>query len=298
MVNMTSIPVAGVLAKLLVARWVALSGRTTVVRSRSSIPDTLTASMIPSFSRLGARDRVLAEVEQDGFLFATNPLDVCFFNRRAQKKPRHRSRVEVVLRQGVVMFRKQHLLSPGGGLKEWVSTRLGIRFYTEVAALLRLQGLSFVPQLHAVDWHRRALFLDYIHGENLRHRLALNGKIIFHGDLNVDPILSRLSDRARVDREFALWSVSPDSAALRPRLKAAFAMMHTRGVTYDDIHLANIILGSVTGEPYWVDFEMAKLNVRRCGPRSSTEVHLRFCEAFGDPHRAKNDSSASRSIPQ
>jgi hypothetical protein len=80
------------------------------------IPDTITPSIVPSVSVRGTGDRVLAEMDQEGFLFASDSLDIPLFNRRTEKLRRHRSQVDVVLREGAVLLRKRHLTPVGATL--------------------------------------------------------------------------------------------------------------------------------------------------------------------------------------
>jgi hypothetical protein len=123
--------------------------------------------------------------------------------------------------------------------------------------------------------------MDFIWGENLRHRLAATGSLVFNVDVAADPILSRLTDRERVHREFMLWSVLPEAGARRAALRDAMAAIHRRGVAHRDIHLANIIVGAVTGLPYWVDFEGAHLRIGDAWSRLVAENRLRFEGTLG-----------------
>jgi tRNA A-37 threonylcarbamoyl transferase component Bud32 len=260
--NMNFSPVLTGVRKLVTTRSLVLASGGTVGRP-FLVPDTLAPSLIPSVVLRGTADRVLAEVDQDGFAFACDPVDIPFFNRRASRLPRHRSRVEVVLRAGAVVLRKQHLDPVGRDVRSWVWRRLGLNFYTEVAALSRLQGLPCVPQLREFHPHSRTLFMDFIWGENLRHRLAATGCPIFNVELDSDPMLRSLSDAERVHREFLLWSTLSEAARNRRALQDSMAAIHERGVAHRDLHLANVIIGNVTGQPYWIDFEVAHLRAHR-----------------------------------
>ena len=277
------IPLLGGLFKLAVARGVV--GRSALRAGSGGLvapgPDAVTAGMVPSVSFRGTGDRVLAEVDQDGFLFAADPCDAPFFDRRAGKIPRRRSRLEVVLRGGAVVLRKQHLRPRGRiGMRDRFWGALGLGFYTEAAALLRLQGLPCVPRLREIDTASRALFMDFLGGENLRHRVAAWGGPVFDLDLASEPFLGRLSPPDRVRRELRLWSLAREPF-LREALRGSVEAMHRRGVAPLDVHLANVVVGGVTGQPYWVDFELARL---RAGPGwadLARENFVRVDEALG-----------------
>jgi hypothetical protein len=227
-------------------------------------------------------DRVLADVDQDGFVFARDPVDIPFFVGRTARLPKHRSRIEVVLRDGDVLLRKQHPAPGGNDVREWVRRRLALNYFTEVAALSRLRGLPCVPQLREFHPRTRTLFVDFICGESLRHRLAATGAPIFKQDLDSDPILRRLSDKERVRREFVLWSALPEAELTRAALQDSMDAIHQRGVVHRDLHLANVIVGAVSGLPYWLDFEVAHLRVGNCDwSKLVDEDRTRFRNTFG-----------------
>jgi tRNA A-37 threonylcarbamoyl transferase component Bud32 len=266
--------------KLVMARGIALTLRGRAARP-CAVPDILNPWMIPSVTVRGLGDRVLAEVDQDGFLFATDVIDLPFFDRRTAKMPRHRSRIDVVLRGSAVLLRKQHLAPARYPVRERVRRRVGLDFYTEVVALARLQGLPCVPQLREFQPRSHTLFTDFIWGENLRHRLAATANPVFNVDINADPVLRRLTDDERVHREFMLWSVLPEAAAWRAALGETMAAIHQRGVAHRDIHLANVMVGALTGLPYWVDFEGADLRVGAGWQQLVAEDCMRFRNTFG-----------------
>jgi tRNA A-37 threonylcarbamoyl transferase component Bud32 len=268
------------LRKLVLARGLAMTLSHTVARP-CPVPDTICPSMIPSVAARGLEDRVLAEVDQDGFLFATDAIDVPFFNRRTAKVPRHRSRVDVVLHGGAVLLRKQHLAPAGYRRRERIRRGLGLDFYTEVVALARVQGLRCVPQLREFQPRAQTLFMDFIWGENLRHRLAAAVRPVFNIDIEADPLLSRLTDDKRVQREFLLWSTLPEAAVRRGALHDTLAAIYERGVAHRDMHLANVVIGAVTGLPYWVDFESAHLRAGAGWSNIVTEARIRFHRTFG-----------------
>ena len=56
-----------------------------VVPPASSLEDCLPPGSIPSVAAGGRHDRVLAEIDQEGFAFAIDPVDEPFFNRRNSK---------------------------------------------------------------------------------------------------------------------------------------------------------------------------------------------------------------------
>jgi hypothetical protein len=123
--------------------------------------------------------------------------------------------------------------------------------------------------------------MDFIWGENLRHRLAAVVSPVFNVDVASHPMLRRLSNCARVHREFALWSTIPESMLRRAALEDSIAAIHERGVVHRDMHLANVVVGAVTGRPYWIDFEGAVLRERTGWSTVVEEDRHRFRNSFG-----------------
>lgn len=255
------IPLLGGLFKVVTARAMVARAirRGDLRRRRVSLPDVAIPSLVPSIARGEWGGRVLAEFDQDGFLFAIDPTDAAFFDRRARKKPRCRNRLDVVLRGGVLLLRKQHPRPRlGDGLRAWFWGALGLLFYTESAAMLRLLGFPAAPQLHEIDPASRSIYMDFIVGETLRHRVAACGSPVFDLDLDADPQLCQLSPGERVCREGRIWA-SVSEPDLRARLNELVAEMNRLGVVPLDFHLGNIIVGEATGLPYRVDFELSHL---------------------------------------
>src|SRR5947209_4063140 len=72
------------------------------------VADGVPPEALPSFAHAGAADRVVAELDQDGFAFAADPADESFFNRRKGTFPRVRYRLQIVMRRGRVCLRKEY----------------------------------------------------------------------------------------------------------------------------------------------------------------------------------------------
>lgn len=220
--------------------------------------DSLAADDLPSTRVLGGAERVVAEIDQDGFLFAAHEADVPLFNRRATRVPRRRYRLELVLRSGRVLLRKRFAHQPlRGDWREWLKSELGLPFYNEAAALLRLRGVPGVPYLRDVDPRRRALLMDYVSGTSLRARIA-GGAKVHDLDVETDPRLCELS-RAELDRrEIGLLGDALD-ARTRAEIALVSAAIVERGVAPIDVKAGNILIGNRTGSVYWIDFEEAHL---------------------------------------
>ncbi len=229
---------------------------------RNDGPDSLLLSEVPSIDRLGMGDRVLAEIDQDGFAFAVDPADIPVFNRRERKMPRLRHLIDVVLHDGVICVRKRFRRAPPGmgsmSALFWHSG-LGLGFYQSVAASHQLRDLPCVAAVRKADERSRTIYLDYIRGEDLRHHVSQNGKPVHDLDLSLDPALAHLSEDERDQREIDLFS-----AALGGRfekdIRESILAINGRGVALMDVKLGNIIVGEKTGKLYWVDLDSSQLN--------------------------------------
>jgi hypothetical protein len=220
----------------------------------------------------GAReDRVLAEIDQDGFAFAADPADALLFNRRTLRVPRQQNLVDVVLLDGRVCVRKRFRsfrigarrwggrpVPPAERARRSLWVNLGLYLFSEAAALLRMQDLSFVPRLRAIDVPDRALYLDYVQGESLRAQAARGGAVVHDRDLAGDPELSLLPAADLERREVALLEAS-SGGGFRDEIRDMALEVNLRGVAPLDIKLGNFIRGVSTGRLYWIDFECCRL---------------------------------------
>jgi hypothetical protein len=226
---------------------------------------------VPSVHAGNREDRVLAEIDQDGFTFAVDPRDEPFFNRRREKVPRQQNLVDVVLLEGRVCIRKRFRgFRPGA--RRWgdrpiplaerarrsVWVNLGLYLFNEAAALLRLHQVPFVPKVRAIDLADQALYVDFVQGESLRSMAARDGAAVHDRDLAADPDLSQLSARELERREVALLEASA-GGGFRREIAAMVREVNSLGVAPLDIKLGNFIRGAATGRLYWIDFEISRL---------------------------------------
>jgi hypothetical protein len=281
------------------ARRVASEGTINLLRARSEVlasvhspygelpvsrplDDTLEATAIPSVAAGYLDDRILAELDQDGFAFATSPLDVPFFDRRVRRTPRQQNLVDIALVDGVVCIRKRYR-GMRLGARRWGNQRipwrqrlqrsiwasLGMYLYTEAAALLRLQDLPFVPRLRRIDFADGALYVDYVAGDNLRALAAKTGAAVHDTDLKAAE-MHGLSSEQLERREVALL----DRAGVgdfRAEIAEMAREINARGVAPLDIKLGNFIRGASTGRLYWIDFEISRLSSQ---PRWQADLAL------------------------
>ncbi|WP_437678738.1 hypothetical protein [Sorangium sp. So ce131] len=242
------------------------------------VPDAVTPGDIPSVAELGPGDRVLAEIDQDGFAFALHPADVAFFNRRNQKMPRMRYRLHIVLRGGYVCVRKRFIGQPKGApAGAHLLTLVGMSFYNEATALLRLRDLPSVPRIRDLHLATRTLFMDYVRGQTLQHKIAESGRKVL--DIDLAP-LGQLHDPERDRREIEAFAGSGGDA-YRGRIEEIVRAMNTRGVAPIEVKLNNVLIGEKTGALYWVDFEQAALEGTPHYRERLAESHRLVQEWFG-----------------
>ena len=244
---------------LIVRREVRIAAREGRLGHGTAIADAYSVSEVPSVARLGTADRVLADVDQDGFLFARDPADVALFNRRSEKLPRRRDRLSVVLRGGAVCLRKAFAshasrVSP----KSILWTALGLPFYTSVAAALRLSRVPCGGNVREIDLRTRTIYWDLVRAEDLRQWLGRRTPLVHDLDLGRDPALRNLDSDSRDRREIALFTAAGGArygAAIREAVRA----MNAAGVAVLDVKLGNVLVGEITGQVYWVDLEWAQI---------------------------------------
>jgi len=243
------------------------------VLSTGPLADALPPERIPSVRAGKRHDRVLAEIDQDGFTFAVDPLDAPFFDKRATRNPRNLNLLDIVLLEGRVCIRKRYRNFRSGAL-QWgkpvpmrerlrraVWTSLGLFLYSEAAVLLRLSDLPFVPKLRAIDLVDGAIYMDYVSGETLREEAALSGAAVYDQDV-AGGGLNRLSGRELERREVELLERSGAGGNFRREIIDMIQQINARGVAPLDIKLGNFIRGSTTGRLYWIDFEFARIQTQ------------------------------------
>jgi hypothetical protein len=213
------------------------------IRPTDHCDDALSSELIPSVAAGDRNDRDLAEIDQDGFLFAADERDTAFFNNRALMVPRRHHQVQVVFRRGVVCMRKRRLRKQRDDFRGRLVEFLHFDFYLEAAALLRLRGLPFVPAIRRINCSEGTIEMDYIWGRDLRHILADGA----------DPI-----DYEEISQEFFRLIANPQSAVSRQVLQLVVSISQ-RGVLQRDISAANFIRGHRSQELYMVDFSLVYL---------------------------------------
>jgi hypothetical protein len=242
------------------------------VLATAPLADALPADAIPSV-RAGVRsDRVLAEIDQDGFAFAVDPRDARFFERRKHRAPRSLNQLDIVLLEGRVCIRKRYRPFRAGA-RDWgerpvplgVRARrrfwnsLGFYLYSEAAVLLRLQDLPCIPKLRAIDLVDRAIYIDYVHGQTLRYWAARTGAAVYDRDLAASGDLNRLTAQELERREVTLLERTSAAGDFRHEVLGMLRQMNARGVAPLDIKLGNFIRGATTGRLYWIEFEFARV---------------------------------------
>jgi hypothetical protein len=258
-------------AKVEVDQRIRLAGG--VLPAAPPLDDALRPDMIPSVARGRREDRLLAEIDQDGFFFAVDPIDRPFFDRRAHRRERPQNALHIALAGGRVCIRKQFRPLRIGARRwgtrsvppmEWIRRKVwstaGLFLYNEAAALLRLHDLPFVPKLRRIDAADRAIYVDCIAGDSLRHLAAERGAPVHDQDLAADRALSQLTGSELDRREVALLDAAGTGGDFRREIAAMVREVNARGVAPLDVKLGNFIRGSSTGRLYWIDFEISRLS--------------------------------------
>ena len=243
--------------------------RRTVPTLSAPPPDALRPYDIPSVKELGAGDRVLAEIDEDGYAFAAQVADEPLFNRREKRVPRPRHDFMIVLRKGEVLVEKHFnpRRSAGPSMGDYLAGQLALPFFNEAAALVHLRSVAGVPRLRHVDLGNRILRVDYIHGQTLRKQVAESGAPL----LDAGAEWSNLDEHTRTKREIAAYA--PHRGAHIDAIGHLAADILRAGVAPLDMKLGNILVGEKTGRHYWLDFEIA--HVDSCPRHEETVLESR-----------------------
>jgi hypothetical protein len=238
--------------------------------------------------------QVLAEIDQDGFAFATNRLDTGFFNRRASSLGKIRYSLHVVVHRGRVCVQKSFDRRPFRlGWRSWFWSLMGSTFYTEAVALLRLRGVPGIPVLRGIDVKSRTLYMDYVRGQSLRQVLGDEGHLVHDLELSQHPELSKLDDWNRDKREIALFHAH-FGAETRREIEALVRRINAQGVAVMDVKLGNVIVGGATSALYWIDYERSQLDTYPRWEKHLAEQNWLLNHWFGiSDQRAKESSPSS-----
>ena len=244
-------------------------------------PDCLAPQDLPSVRAGGTADRTLAQIDQDSYAFPLDPADGPVFSRRAEMLPRFARPLTIVLRRGQVLVRKVFPRPTyHGSVIRFLHGYLGISFYNETAALIRLRGYPFVPHLIAVDIASRVIHTRYISGKTMRNVVEEHGYPIDDLSIMKDVALARSSDSQRDGREIDAFAQSC-AAEYRDRIRSLILGMTARGVAPLDIKLGNLLLGARTDSLYWVDFDFVALVSQPDWHRLLEQMHGEVNRWFG-----------------
>jgi hypothetical protein len=225
----------------LLARWEVSNARFPNAEG-NGCEDLLPPGLIPSVTS-SWRDRVLAEIDQDGFIFAVEEPDTQFFNTKKTMAPRRHHRVQIVLTEVGVCVRKSVLRKNLTGIFARFREFIQFEFYLEAAALLRLRGLAGVPAIRRLDPSKGIIEMDYIWGSDLRQLFA-GGR---HGIEYED-----------VSRQFAALIAKADNELSRQIVELLGGVV-SRGVIPRDLNAANFIRATRSGKVYLIDYNLVYL---------------------------------------
>lgn len=205
--------------------------------------DGLAPELVPSLRLDGlspSAERVLAEIDQDGFVFAVDDRDRSFFHGRGWIVPRRHHRIQIIWSNGAIRLRKT-FAPKEKGVGGWLRNRLHWELYVEAAALLRLRGTDGVPVVRNVNLHEGIIEMDYIWGHDLRRILGEAGSHI---------------DYEKTSRSFGELLAGRIERAASRALSELLDRVARRGVIPRDLHAANVIRAFSSGRLYLVDFNV------------------------------------------
>ena len=218
----------------------------TAISPGEQCEDTLSSCLIPSVVQGDWADRVVAEIDQDGFLIAADERDAAFFGANQSRHPRRYNRLQIVLRGRRIYLRKSFITAwrPNNKMAA-ILDPLRWSFYLEAAALLRLRGVSGVPPIRRIEARNGAFEMDYIWGRDLRQILSAGRNI----------------DDEEIDRSFDTLLASDHE--ISRQVNAVLSGMVERGVTYRDVTPANTVIAECSQRVHIVDFQDALLRARK-----------------------------------
>lgn len=222
--------------------------------------DGLVVADIPlSMRESQEKNRPIGYFDQDGFCFSMDSLVPTRFSPPDVPLPRKRWSLDITtIGERVCVQKKFKNQSNDRSLRTLVWDALGLHFYTESAARIRLSELPCVPRLVSIDHRARIVAYEFIRGRTLRHRLAEKCDVLDR-DFERNTSLTKMSPAERHDRENRLWRMHATVEDIR-QLEQGLKSIIACGVVPIDLNLGNVIVGESTGKFYFIDFELAHLD--------------------------------------
>lgn len=184
---------------------------------------------------------VLGEFNQDGFLITPNYSHDLLSPQEFPGERRRWRRLELISRNDALCVRKTFPHSmENSALSKFVCA---LDYWTEAAALIRLQGLPFVPVLLEVNSAELSVTMEYLAGDNLRNLLGQK-----HARQRYDTL----------DHTFE-ESVTEAGPATGRQVAAMLEALLSRGVAPRDLHPANFVRRTRSGQLCVVDFHLSWL---------------------------------------
>jgi len=224
------------------ARAEVASALLTAISSGEQGADTLNPCLIPSVLQGDWTDRVVAEIDQDGYVLAADERDVAFFGVNQSMHPKRYNRIQIVLRGRRIYLRKSFITGwrPNNKMAAILDPlRWGL--YVEAAALLRLRGLNGVPRITRIEARNGVIEMDYVWGRDLRQILSAGRKI----------------DDEEIYRSFKALLASDNE--ISRQVSTILSGMVERGVIYRDLKPPNAIIAECSHRLYIIDFQDALL---------------------------------------
>lgn len=244
------------------------------------VADQLDPWRVPSIALHGIRDLVLARVDRDGFPLAGDPADAPLFDRRDRKLPKGNFQLDIVVYGGRVCLRKRFLPPRNMGFRGELLALMGLPFYREAAALLRLCNLPMVAQLRGIDIPSMTLYRDYIDGQSLWQIVGNREETVPDLELKDSRQTRDLPGAESEDAQIQRFAQICGGELMR-QICENIREINRRGVVLTDLNLANIIIGNQDGCPHWIDLESAKLRGFPRWEQSLREQNLLIEKWFG-----------------
>ena len=192
---------------------------------------------------------VIGRIDQDGRVLGLYSQLPCLESvGEANFLERNRYNLDIVLIEDKVLVRKDYHGERKPFVREWHN-------------LAALFGKANVPAIHHADPDRRILYMNLIPGRTMRDILVYAGAKIRDVQTRDDPQLAGL---APVERSRIKWTrgreliASCFSEEFLSELEHQLNVIHACGMACLDVKVGNVVIDSITGVPWIVDFERVR----------------------------------------
>jgi len=199
---------------------------------------------------INSAEYVLGEFDQDGYILPNRlSLDSIPIIEKEHFVPREKYKIFLISRFGIL------------GVKKYFNGNT-FRFVNELKTYSRLLGKHInIPSILDIDYDLLSITTSFIKGPTIRESLYNIGAVVIDREVQAHPELYKYPDENRWLIQTENKSETLYSVIDHPFVEKLFheiKKIHDCDITLNDVKYGNIIIESVSKNPYFIDFETSR----------------------------------------